>query len=180
MNKYKVLKDFVGVTGELCKAGEKIMGDRFYPVQRSTLIENDFIEEIPEKPHTLDDLKKGDECYQIQMTGVGPVAVKRYWNSDLEHWRAMGLIYLNKEDCEKEISRQLAEQALRQDAKYYKAKPFKSYYYVEYVHTDGKLDVIWNEGISIGGVIPFENKIDAESSIELHEAVWKTYLGVEE
>lgn len=180
MNKYKVLKDFVGITGELCKAGEKIMSDVLNRAQTNTLIENNFIKEIPEKPHTLDDLKEGDDCYQIQMTAVGAVATKRAWSSSLEHWRDMGLVYLTKEECEKEISRSLAEQVLLRDAKYYKAKAFKSYYYVEYSHTNDKLDVIWSEGVSIGSVIPFENKVEAELSMEKHEAEWKTYLGVEE
>lgn len=180
MNKYKVLKDFVGVTGELCNAGEEIMGDRFSFAQRNTLVENGFIEEIPEKPHAVDGLKEGDECYQIQMTALGAVATKRAWNSSLEHWRDMSLIYLTKEECEKEISRSLAEHVLRRDAKYYKAKAFTSYYYVEYSHIDEKLDVIWSESVSIGSIIPFENKVEAELSIEEHKAEWKTYLGVEE
>lgn len=143
----------------------------------------DWFEEISEQSKTVDELKEGDKCYQIQISVFGPVAVRRHWHKRLEYDRALGLLYATRSECENKIRRMEAEAILKRSTKGYEPDWDDSYerkYYVGYDYVNGKLDILQTSSFRVLGEIYFFSNEDAEASIKTHEKEWKTYFGVEE
>lgn len=190
MKRYRVLKDFLDRNGNQYLAGDDWRCDPVSEMTSKSFIEileiNNFIKEIPENTRTVDDLKLGDNCYSIKVAEDGVSPFQETWNNS--HWmkaaRDIGLIYLTKEDCEKDLARLLVGQILRRDARGFKPKFGKKKCIDDY-GWEVEFDVDEQELTCLpyrheDGKIRFATEEEADSSIKAHEKEWKIYLGVEE
>lgn len=179
--RYRVLKEILTVKNpRWLKPGEEFKATPSSSRIRA-LLEHGYIEEIPEKPKTVDDLKIGDECYEI----CGTLALRMQWVDDalqIES-RAVGDIALTKEAAEKRLEWRRAKEVLERDTKGFKPdwrNRFQEKYYVAYeIYFCGRLVARCSTDYNLGGIV-FASQEDAEASIEAHEKEWKIYLGVEE
>lgn len=190
--RYKLLKDlpthkagekfFISKTGNLCTIKEPCHVLYFSKeLEENPSILDEWFEKIPERPRTVWDLKEGDECYEIQLSYNGAVAVKRHWSMYLTHERSLGIITLTKDECENKIRYLLAKQILLRDTKGFKPDwsnyRQNKYYVYKPVGFEGLRAINLNS--TVEGHIYFATREDAEASIKNHEKEWKTYLGVE-
>lgn len=188
MKKYKVLKNIVDESGTLRSAGE-IIAPAFSRSITDGWVKYGFIEEIPEEPKTVWDLKVGDFCYIRSSSDGGlvlpetPVYARTViWNNGVQHQslRSIGAVFLTEEDCKNSMSRDIAEQILLRDTKGYKPNWKECDYGVSvwWDVYDEKLNCNWSEYVD--GTIRFRTEVDAETSIAIHRKEWLCYLGVEE
>lgn len=141
----------------------------------------DWFEEIPEQPKTVWDLEFDDRFYLLGEDGD----IKLYeWYNGYSDERALGNVFLTKEEAEKELARRKAKVILVRDTKGFKPK-FQlrsgiSYpgWLVEYDVDAGELFTMCY--IHSDGTPRFATQEDAEESIRKHEKEWKIYLGVED
>lgn len=178
MKHYKPLKDFVSKNGFLVEAHriEGVNYDEDDPFTKS-LIQYGFIEEIPERPKTVWDLKIGDAYYIPDWDDQVGFDTWLDRPKDLMR-RTLGNCFLTKEEAEKELARRKAEVVLKRDTKGFKPN-YEQQGVCVYWHHDGKR-LEFSDCIYLDGTIRFATHEDAETSIKAHPDEWKTYLGVEE
>ena len=143
----------------------------------------DWFEEIPEPPKTVWDLKKGDSCWIIYCRADGEVRIQCIqFSRQYDAERSLGLLFLTREEAEKELARYKAEVILRRDTNGFKLKYNldEKRYYVSYDPTEKELWYGYEDYSNVSHDIVFASVEDAEASIKAHEKEWKTYLGVEE
>lgn len=197
MKRYKLLKDLpmfdAGEEGFYLDSDGNLMhgssdtGETVYPapvLARHPEILRDWFEEIPERPKTVWDLKKGDMMAVIDEDFE---AFEREWDDDAsDHYiRSMGDVFLTKEDAEKELARRKAKVILERDTKGFKPKKNSGLFYTVFwdVHDeifrieDWDSDYRWARQYSD---LVFAIKEDAMASIKAHPNEWRTYLGVEQ
>lgn len=194
MKKYKLKKDlptfkagqecWVGIDGQLLTQDEDshvIMVYASRTMQKFPNILADWFEEIPEEPKTVWDLKEGDECWILS---VDLELLQVEWRNTPcdNHSRELGLIYLTKEELERELARRKAKQILLRDTKGFKPdwKRCNFGWTVTYEMMDKNphFRVDWTEWVD--ETIRFATEEDAEASIAMHEKEWKIYLSIGE
>lgn len=200
MKRYRLVKDLptfevggifeISKNGNLIKRGECI-SDCIVAYAARTLkrfpnILTDWFEEIPEEPKTVWDLKEGDTYYIIVSNTnylQAPEVESCCFRPALKSWVEMGELFLTREDAERAIARQKAEQVLKRDTKGFKPDwntETQTKYIVYFDHAYRQLSVdYWNTYHSQPSLY-FATEEDAIASIKAHPDEWKTYLGVEE
>lgn len=190
MKKYKVLQPFISFDNLYLSQGSMYCIDE----EDLTTFEMDFvehldncmfIEEIPEQPKTVWDLKKGDSCWIIYCRADGEVRIQCIqFSQQYDAERSLGLLFLTREEAEKELARYKAKVILQRDTKGFKpnweGKADRCYgWNVIYNPTTYKLFANIDYNHLNDGTLRFATQEDAEASIKAHEKEWKTYLGVE-
>lgn len=181
--RYKVLKEFLTVKNPHWLAPGEIIDGQPTGARIKALLDKGYIEEIPEQPKTVWDLKKGDEYYAISFDGC--VTHEHINEVTLDyHERVIGIgnAFLTKEEAEKELVRRKAKVILERDTRgfepdWYNILQHKYDVYYDYVNC--KLSVCTYSICSSHQSLWFATKEDAEASIKTHSNEWKTYLGVE-
>lgn len=183
VKRYKVLKEILTVkNSRWLKPGEEFEATPSSSRIRA-LLEHGYIEEIPEKPKTVDDLKVGDRCWRITLSALTGFDVE-----DLEFgireslMVETGSIFLTREKGEKELARRKAKVILERDTKGFKPdwkdyRQTKVYVLYNYMAQDFS---IYTHREESGSHIYFATQEDASASIKVHEKEWKIWLGVEE
>lgn len=187
MKKYKVLKECINpIRVELVKEGDIITEDDCCLAKDSILLARmsmeGFVEEIPEQPKTVWDLKDGDGWFYIEPECTGPLIYITHSDKWLSTYRELGLAFLSKIEAKKELARRKAKVILEGDTKGFKPNPNNAdewKYYVDYSMTAQELIAVI-EINHLSHDIYFATKEDAEDSIDTHPNEWKAYLGVEE
>lgn len=88
------------------------LGDYFSVVQ--LLLEFGFIEEIPDKPKTIWNLKEGDRMYTMAYNHISGARVEEAEYSEVyESARNFGLIFLSPEEAEDSIAKSSAIQRIK-------------------------------------------------------------------
>lgn len=186
MIKYKVIKSFPS-----SDAGyHHLAGEIYKPTQSATRTRNlerlGYIEEIPQRPKTVWDLKEGDNYYFIDTIGNtgGCFSARKEDLKYMRRYREVGNCFLTLKEAENELARRKAKQILERDTKGFKASRSSSrFYYVCYDIYDHSFDVGYWDTDSCGGEltspISFATRDDAEASIKAHPDAWKTYFGVD-
>lgn len=200
MKRYKLKKDLptfkageefrLAENGNLIREGNATL-DYVVAYSRGTLenfpnILADWFEEIPERPKTVWDLKKGDECWIVRCSDCSAPYAGRYaWHGDdmLRHFRDMGELFLTEQEAERHIERSKARAILMRDTKGFKVgKNNGRFYFIRYDIYDDDFDVdYWssdNSGTYISSPINFATEEDAKESIDKHRREWLIYLGV--
>lgn len=141
----------------------------------------DWFEEIPEKTKTVYDLKYGDECW-MRGSNLQPLKIEWRGTPYDNQLRELGLIFLSKEDLEKDNIWQRARQILLRDTRGFKPDwrdETQQKYTVYFDSCYGYLCTdFWCTYLSSS--IYFATEEGTEASIKAHEKEWKIYLGVEE
>ncbi len=186
VKRYKVLKEILTVKNpRWLKPGEEFEATPSSSRIRA-LLEHGYIEEIPEKPKTVDDLRGGDRCWCITLSPLTGFSVDDFEFGIRESLMVeTGDIFLTREEGEKELARRKAKVILERDTKGFKAsRDCGSFYYVSYDIYDHRFEVGRWETNCCGGEltspINFATIDDAEASIKAHSSEWKIYLGIEE
>ena len=174
--RYKVLKEILTVKNpRWLKPGEEFKATTSSPRVRA-LLEHGYIEEIPEKPKTVNDLKEGDECWVVDTTCL--FSTKVCWDKKYNPLRLIGLVALTERDCNKIVSRLISEQTLLSDTKGFKPN-WKDVKQLKFsVYYDDSLQWLVVDQYCYG-IVCFESLEDATASIKAHPTEWKIYLGVE-
>lgn len=184
VKRYKVLKEILTVKNpRWLKPGEEFEATPSSSRIRA-LLEHGYIEEIPEKPKTVDDLRGGDRCWCITLSPLTGFDVEDFEFGIRESLMVeTGDIFLTREEGEKELARCKAKVILERDSKGFKPDwkdRFQEKYYVAYeIYFGGQLVARCSTDYNLGGIV-FASQEDAEDSIKAHPDEWKTYLGVEE
>ncbi len=187
MKKYKVLKECINpIRVELVKEGDIITEDDCCLAKDSILLARmsmeGFVEEIPEQPKTVWDLKDGDGWFYIEPECTGPLIYITHSDKWLSTYRELGLAFLSKIEAKKELARRKAKVILEGDTKGFKPnwrKTEQSKYYVGYSYEQN--DFYVGEILSSCELhLHFATRSDAKASIDAHPNEWKAYLGVEE
>lgn len=182
MKRYKVLKEYVHPrTLELIKAGYEFSLETEQTYSYMDALEREgFVEEVPEHPKTVDDLKDGDECWMLDWY-LEPLKIEWRGTPYDIRLRKLGKIYLTKEELEKQTAWEEAKQTLLRDAKGFEPnwRDTEQYkYYVSYYVCADRLEACITNCYR-NSYLYFATREDAEASIKAHPEEWKTYLGVE-
>ncbi len=140
----------------------------------------DYFEEIPEKPKSLDDLKDGDEWFFINYSNDECYISCTTSISCLPVFRKLGWAFLTREEGEKELAYLKAREILKQDTKGFKpdwSDYAQSKYGVYYNHSTSYLDYSCYGYHQRAGIL-FATEADAEASIKEHKAEWLAYFGI--
>lgn len=186
--KYIVLKEFLTEKNPRWRVPGEVFDATTKSKKIMALLEKGYIEEVPERPRTVWDLKELDECWAIfynQDSEGGAIPKKVHWHeNEWQSARAMGEIHPTEAECNRVIACRQAETILRRDTKGFKPKFQESFsikdygWKVEYSPRYKKFIVVMNG--QQDGTIRFATENAAKDSIKNHEKEWKAYLGVEE
>lgn len=183
VKRYKVLKEILTVKNpRWLKPGEEFEATPSSSRIRA-LLEHGYIEEIPEKPKTVDDLKVGDRCWCITVSALTGFDVEDFEFGIRESLMVeTGSVFLTREKGEKELARSKAKVILERDTKGFKpdwknGDQYKWYVLWDYSHLEFRTYAHYCEK---GAYIYFATQEDAKASIKAHPKEWKAYLRVEE
>lgn len=183
MKAYKVLKEFPSSDGG-CIHKE---GSRYKPTKSASRTANlerlGYIEEIPEQPKTVWDLKEGDNYYFIDTIGNtgGCFSAREEDLKYMRRYREVGNCFLTLKEAENELARRKAKQILLRDTKGFKPDWFdndQGKYGIAYNAVGDRLIIQVEYGYCFAEIY-FATKEDAKASIKTHSDAWKAYLGVE-
>lgn len=179
--KYKVLKEFLTVKNPHWLAPGEIIDGQPSGARIKALLDKGYIEEIPEQPKTVWDLKDGDAFYCVN--GDSSIFLNHWDNAISSKRRGIGNVFLTEEEAEKELVRRKAKVILERDTKGFEPdwdNVSQHKYDVYYDYVNCKLSVCAYSICSSHRSLWFATKEDAKASIKAHEKEWKIYLGVEE
>ncbi len=187
MKKYKVLKDFLDDQAVLHLEGNEFesvaenYADRVHFWEMLKI--NHFIKEIPEQPKTVWDLKKGDSCWIIYCRADGEVRIQCIqFSRQYDAERSLGLLFLTREEAEKELARYKAKVILERDTKGFKPNwndLEQDKFVVAYDISCEYLLIYLNNNL-FRGDIAFATREDAEESIKNHEKEWQCWLNIKD
>lgn len=185
--RYKVIKDYVNESGELCEAGDIVV---LTPETRvsylGALIKNGFIEEVKEESGEWTP-KNGEKYWHIDELG------RKYWyeweddGCDKEY-ASIGNVFKTEADAAKAVEWLKAFKILREDTKWFTIteaiRQQARFIFVRYdVCTKnfrtGCLNTPYRDAWIFSPIV-FRTIEDAQVSIDKHAKEWKIFLGVEE
>lgn len=180
MKTYKVLKSFPSSDGGY----DHLEGSIYKPTKSvgrtKKLVELGYIEENPDQPKSVWDLKDGERYFYINWRGD---VERTSWDGTPgdEEVREWGNCFITEEVARQEVDRCKAKVILLQDTKGFEPDwkdREQAKWCVVYDYELGDFEVDCFDGRIDFGVIYFATEKDAYLSIRDHREEWLKYLGV--